>query len=103
MPARAAGIPYVYQVQDWWAPCARTNLLLTRSRALCPGPGPGECARCLPLTGLAPAGALQPRCSTAGAGALLRRALRDAAAVVMGSRFIADCYRALGWLPEDGS
>src|SRR6185295_6263873 len=31
---------------------------------------------------------------------LLRRALRDADAVVMGSSFIADSYRELGWLPE---
>jgi glycosyltransferase involved in cell wall biosynthesis len=30
---------------------------------------------------------------------LLRRALRDARAVVMGSGFIADSYRELGWLP----
>jgi O-antigen biosynthesis protein len=93
---RRRRIPYVYQVQDWWAPCARANLL-DATRALCPGPEAGRCTRCLPLTGIAPA-ALWNRVLYRRRYALMRRVLRDAAAVVMGSRFILDSYRELGWL-----
>lgn len=96
---RRRGIPYVYQVQDWWAPCARANLL-DATRALCPGPEAGRCTRCLPLTGIAPAG-LWNRLLYRRRYALMRGVLRDAAAVVMGSGFILDSYRSLGWL-EDG-
>lgn len=97
---RRRRIPYVYQVQDWWGPCARANLL-DASRALCPGPQPGRCTRCLPLTGLAPA-AVWNRVLYRRRDTLLRRVLQDASAVVMGSRFILDSYRALGWL-QDGT
>jgi GT2 family glycosyltransferase/glycosyltransferase involved in cell wall biosynthesis len=94
---RARRLPFVFQVQDWWEPCARANLLLP-SRELCSGPAPAKCSRCLPLTRVPPAAV------TNGAlyrwrWRLLRRALRAADAVVMGSRFIADSYRELGWLP----
>ena len=95
---RARRLPFVFQVQDWWEPCARTNLLLP-SRELCAGPGPGKCARCLPLTSLPPA-ALTNRSLYLWRGRVLRRALEAADAVVMGSRFIADSYRDLGWLPR---
>jgi glycosyltransferase involved in cell wall biosynthesis/GT2 family glycosyltransferase len=95
---RARGLPFVFQVQDWWEPCARANLLLP-SRELCSGPAPGKCARCLPLTGLPPA-ALTNRALYRWRWRSLRRALRDADAVVMGSGFIADSYRRLGWLPD---
>jgi GT2 family glycosyltransferase/glycosyltransferase involved in cell wall biosynthesis len=95
---RARRLPFVFQVQDWWEPCARANLLLP-SRELCSGPGPGKCSRCLPLTRLPPA-ALTNRALYGWRWRLLRRALADADAVVMGSRFIADSYRELGWLPE---
>ena len=49
--ARRRGIPVVYQAQDWWAACARANLL-DRERRLCSGPGLGKCSRCLPATAL---------------------------------------------------
>lgn len=94
---RARGLPYVFQLQDWWEPCARTNLLLP-DRELCRGPAAGKCARCLPLTRIPPA-AVTGRALYAWRWRVLRRALRDADAVVMGSRFIADSYRELGWLP----
>jgi len=94
----ARRLPFVFQVQDWWQPCARANLLLP-SRELCAGPAAGKCARCLPLTGLPPA-ALTNRALYRWRSRVLRRALQAADAVVMGSRFIADSYRELGWLPE---
>ena len=95
---RARRLPFVFQVQDWWEPCARANLLLP-SRELCSGPGPGKCSRCLPLTSIRPT-TLTNRALYRWRWRLLRRALRAADAVVMGSRFIAESYRELGWLPE---
>jgi O-antigen biosynthesis protein len=98
LPGLAArrGIPILYQVQDWWAPCARVNLL-DAERQLCPGPSPGRCAACLPLTGLPPAPLLN-RALYAVRGRLLRRALRQADAFVMGSQAIHRSYLDLGWL-----
>ena len=95
---RARRLPYVFQVQDWWEPCARVNLLLP-SRDLCSGPAAGKCSRCLPLTSIPPA-PLTNRALYRWRWRLLRRALGGAEAVVMGSRFIADSYRELGWLPR---
>jgi len=95
---RSRRLPFVFQVQDWWEPCARANLLLP-SRELCSGPAARKCSACLPLTRLPPRGVTNPGLY-AWRWRLLRRALRAADAVVMGSRFIADSYRALGWLPE---
>ena len=93
---RRRGIPLLYQIQDWWTPCARSNLC-DSARRLCSGPAPGKCAACLPLTGLPPAPSwnrLLYRYRTAAT----RRALRGAAAYVMGSRFIHDSYLRMGLL-----
>ncbi len=93
---RRRGIPLLYQIQDWWTPCARANLC-DRARRLCSGPAPGKCSACLPLTGLAPAPAWN-RALYRYRAAATRRALRGAAAYVMGSRFIHDSYLRLGLL-----
>ena len=93
---RRRGIPLLYQVQDWWTPCARANLC-DSARRLCSGPAPGKCAACLPLTGLPPAPAWN-RLLHRYRAAATRRALRGAAAYVMGSRFIHDSYLRLGLL-----
>ncbi len=99
LPAIAArrGIPIVYQLQDWWAACARANLL-DAERRLCSGPGLGKCSRCLPATGIPPA-ALWNRALYAERGRLSRRALAAADAFALGSRFLRDSYAALGLLP----
>jgi GT2 family glycosyltransferase/glycosyltransferase involved in cell wall biosynthesis len=94
--AARRGIPILYQVQDWWAPCARANLL-DAHRRLCSGPGAGKCSACLPLTGLPPAPLLNRALYTYRAAAM-RRALRKADAFVMGSRFIHQSYLDLGYL-----
>jgi GT2 family glycosyltransferase len=94
--ARRRGIPLLYQIQDWWTPCARANLC-DSARRLCSGPAPGKCAACLPLTGLPPAPAWN-RLLYRYRAAATRRALRGAAAYVMGSRFIHDSYLRLGLL-----
>jgi len=99
--AARRGIPILYQVQDWWAPCARANLLDAR-RHLCSGPAPGKCAACLPLTGLPPAPLLN-RLLYAGRAALMKRALRKVDAFVMGSRFIHQSYLDLGYLPPQAA
>ncbi|HEX9669445.1 MAG TPA: glycosyltransferase [Thermoanaerobaculia bacterium] len=98
--AAARRIPLLYQVQDWWTPCARANLL-DRARRPCSGPGLGKCAACLPLTGLPPA-PLWNRVLHAERRRAARRAFRRADAWLMGSRAIHDSYLALGLLrPED--
>jgi glycosyltransferase involved in cell wall biosynthesis/GT2 family glycosyltransferase len=89
-------IPYVYQLQDWWAICARSNLL-PPSRQLCAGPGPAKCGRCLPLTGLAPA-ALLNRLLYLYRARATKRALHRADAIVVGSAFTAASHRELGYL-----
>jgi glycosyltransferase involved in cell wall biosynthesis/GT2 family glycosyltransferase len=93
------GIPILYQVQDWWAPCARANLL-DAQRRLCSGPAAGKCSACLPLTGLPPA-PLVNRALYIYRAMAMKRALRKADAFVMGSRFIHQSYLDLGYLPPE--
>jgi GT2 family glycosyltransferase len=90
-------IPILYQIQDWWSPCARANLL-DAGRRLCPGPTPGRCSACLPMTAL-PGAPLLNRLLYAGRQRLTRAALGTADAFVMGSHAILASYRELGWLP----
>ncbi|HTQ81347.1 MAG TPA: glycosyltransferase, partial [Thermoanaerobaculia bacterium] len=94
------GVPIVYQVQDWWAACARANLL-DRDRHPCSGPGLRKCSRCLPMTGIPPRGLWNPALY-ALRGRLAHHALRLPSAFVMGSRAIEEDYRRLGLLqPND--
>ncbi|MFL6290910.1 MAG: glycosyltransferase [Thermoanaerobaculia bacterium] len=95
--AARQGIPIVFQIQDWWQPCARVNLLDAWGR-LCSGPGLGKCAACRPLTRVS----LLNRALYVYRFALMKKALRSAAAFVMGSRFIHRSYLDLGYLrPKD--
>ncbi|MFN7990196.1 MAG: glycosyltransferase [Thermoanaerobaculia bacterium] len=96
LEARRRGIPVVFQLQDWWAPCARVNFLHS-SGASCSGPSPLKCARCRPLTGLPPRGLTNPALHLLRA-ALMRRALA-AERFVAGSRFLARSWQEAGWLP----
>lgn len=98
--AAARGLPIVYQVQDWWALCARANRMQP-GVGLCPGPEAARCAACLPLTGLPPAPLLN-RGLYSYRRRLARNTLKLADAFVMGSRTIARDYRAAGLLPNDG-
>jgi glycosyltransferase involved in cell wall biosynthesis/GT2 family glycosyltransferase len=93
---RRRAIPLVFQLHDWWTPCARANLF-DRERRLCSGPAPGKCAACLPLTGLPPA-AVWNRLLYRDRAAVTRGALRAAAAYVLPSRFLRDSYLRLGLL-----
>jgi glycosyltransferase involved in cell wall biosynthesis len=95
--AARRGLPIVYQLQDWWAACARANLL-DRERRLCSGPGLGKCSWCLPLTRRRPA-ALWNRLLYLERRRRLRGALERADRIVAGSRAVVDSHRALGWLP----
>jgi GT2 family glycosyltransferase/glycosyltransferase involved in cell wall biosynthesis len=95
--AARRGIPILFQLQDWWQPCARVNLLDAWGR-LCSGPGLTKCAACRPLTRLP----LLNRPLYAYRFALMKSVLRKADAFVMGSRFIHRSYLDLGYLrPED--
>jgi len=93
---RRRNLPIVYQIQDWWAMCARANLWHVDD-SLCPGPSSARCAHCLPLTGLAPRGPLNNWMYRARRR-YLRRQLRLAAAYVMGSRAVHRWYSEAGFL-----
>ena len=90
------GIPIVYQVQDWWALCARSNLWRP-DNSLCPGPSPSRCAQCLPLTRLPPT-ALLNRSLYRLRARYIKRQLRKADAYVMGSQAIRTWYSGAGLL-----
>ncbi len=98
-PVTRRQLPMVYQVQDWWALCGRANLWRPDD-TLCPGPSPARCAACLPLTGLPPTTLLN-RSLYRYRATLARRCLRQADALVMGSRAIESDYRAAGLLASD--
>jgi glycosyltransferase involved in cell wall biosynthesis/GT2 family glycosyltransferase len=89
------GIPTVYQVQDWWALCARANLWRPDD-SLCPGPTSDRCATCLPLTGLPPRTLLNPLLYRLRM-AYLKRQVRAADAYVMGSNAIREWYSGAGF------
>ncbi|HEX6864292.1 MAG TPA: glycosyltransferase, partial [Thermoanaerobaculia bacterium] len=95
--AARRGIPILFQIQDWWQPCARVNLLDARGR-LCSGPGLAKCAACRPLTRFP----ILNQALYAYRFAAMKGVLRKADAFVMGSRFIHQSYLDLGYLrPED--
>lgn len=98
--ARRRGIPVVFQLQDWWLPCARVNMR-DAAGAPCSGPSPLKCARCRPLTGLPPAGLSNPLLHTLRAG-VFRRAMR-AERYLAGSRFLVRSFVEAGWLPGDAA
>ena len=89
-------IPVVYQVQDWWALCARSNLW-RENDTLCQGPKPERCSRCLPLTNLPPRTILNFFLYRVRRR-LMKRQLRKADAYVMGSHFIRSWYSDAGFL-----
>lgn len=97
-PVLARRLPLVYQIQDWWALCARVNLLQP-DRSICPGPTPARCAACLPMTAIPPV-RLWSNLLYRYRRHLARHLLRRADAYVMGSRFIAESYRDAGLLRE---
>jgi GT2 family glycosyltransferase/glycosyltransferase involved in cell wall biosynthesis len=88
--ARRMGIPIVQQIQDWWSLCGRVNLFDWQGQR-CSGPAIGKCARCAPLTGIAPA-PLWNRALHLMRRNAARAALRAADAYVMGSNFIRHNY-----------
>ena len=94
--AKKRKIPVLFQVQDWWQPCARVNLLDAWGR-LCSGPGLDKCPACRPLTRFPVNRALY-----AWRFVAMKSVLRKADAFVMGSKFIHQSYLELGYLrPED--
>ena len=97
--AKHLDIPIVQQIHDWWPLCARVNLCDVAWQR-CSGPGLGKCARCAPLTGIAPA-PLWNRALHLVRRSAARRALAAADAFVMASEFIHDDYVSAGLLPKN--
>lgn len=95
----------VYQIQDWWALCARASLFDPRfvsdPQYLCPGPKPSRCSRCLPQTAL-PGARLWNPLLYGYRQRLARQALAAADAYILGSLAIENDYRRAGLLrPSD--
>ncbi len=95
--AKRFGVPIVMQIQDWWPLCKRVNLF-DFAWQRCSGPGITKCARCAPMTRIAPA-PLWNRALHRLRRHAARRALSVADAFVMGSQFIRDDYERAGLLP----
>jgi glycosyltransferase involved in cell wall biosynthesis/GT2 family glycosyltransferase len=95
--ARSLGIPIVLQIQDWWFLCARVNLF-DRDWNRCSGPALGKCARCAPLTKIAPA-PLWNRVLHLMRRSAARRAVAAAETYVAGSAAIRDDYLRAGFIP----
>ncbi len=99
--ARRRRLPFVLHLHDWWLLCARANLL-DRDRRLCPGPAPGRCGACLPLTRVSPSPRLNRllnRTLYAVRGRRARSVLGAAGALVAGSTALLESFRSLGFLP----
>lgn len=91
--ARRMKIPIVLQIQDWWALCARVQLLDRQGRR-CTGPGEEKCAACATLTRVPPA-ALTNRGLHMIRRRAARAAVRAADAYVAGSQAIRRDYARL--------
>ena len=92
-------LPIVFQIQDWWLLCARTNLFDAAGR-VCSGPAAFKCARCLPATRLPPARLWSALLYSLRAR-LSRAIVRRADALIVGSQFIADSLDRLSLLPPE--
>lgn len=95
--ARDAGCRVVFQLQDWWALCARVNLFHRRG-VLCSGPGAARCSACLPLT-RAPGSRLWNPLLYRLRWHRMRRALAAADLLVAGSHHVVESHRQWGFLP----
>ncbi len=65
--AARRGVPVVFQLQDWWQPCARVNLL-HRDGYLCPGPTLATLRRLRAAHPAAAGDGVEPRCCTRRGG-----------------------------------
>jgi glycosyltransferase involved in cell wall biosynthesis len=81
------------QIQDWWALCARVNLM-DRDGNRCTGPSPSTCERCVTLTRVPPA-PITNRIVHAIRRAAARNALGACDAFVAGSNAIRSDYAGI--------
>jgi glycosyltransferase involved in cell wall biosynthesis/GT2 family glycosyltransferase len=96
--AKKLGIPIVLQIQDWWFLCARVNFFDSQWNR-CSGPGLAKCARCAPLTKIAPA-PLWNRVLHVLRRREARRAVGACDAFIAGSQSIGDDFTRAGILPK---
>ncbi len=99
--ARKLGIPIVLQIQDWWFLCARVNRF-DRDWNRCSGPAIAKCARCAPLTKIAPA-PLWNRALHIMRRLEAGRAVQACDAFVAGSAAIRDDFMRAGIIPHGKS
>jgi glycosyltransferase involved in cell wall biosynthesis len=99
---RAAGIPYVITLHDYWYGCANAQLLTNYDETVCAGPDARfvNCGRCaLARAGLpAPAAAgWLPAPLMARRNRLLREVFANAAQVVASTSFVLRAYGGMGF------
>ncbi len=98
---RAAGVPYVVTLHDYWFVCANAQLLTNYDQTVCAGPEPGwdNCGRCLLAWAGLPSPAGLGRVAAPLLGERRRRlqaALANAAAVIAPTHFVQQQYAAQG-------
>lgn len=94
---RRERLPYIVTLHDYWWVCANAQLVTNYSATVCAGPrGYVNCTRCAVARSGGQGAILAPALwgSLARRGALLRRGLEEAAALLVSARFVADWYAA---------
>jgi len=102
---KAAGLPYVISLHDYWYGCANAQLLTNDDGRLCRGPDAGHvnCGRCaLARAGLGGLTALAPAVAPlmARRGRALRQVFAGAAAVLASTEFVRRAYAGMGFPTE---
>jgi glycosyltransferase involved in cell wall biosynthesis len=101
--AKAAGLPTVLTMQDYWYVCANTKLLTNYDERLCGGPRWWlNCARCGASKLGSGAQWFSPALAPvfAARDLILRRVLQSADVLIAPSQFLRDTYVRLGAPPE---
>lgn len=101
---RAAGIPQIVTLHDYWYVCPNAQLLTNYDRTVCEGPAAWiNCGRCvLARAGLERGQWLAPAIAPllAQRAHKLQQVLAGAAALIAPTRFVAERYRRLGVAQE---
>lgn len=97
---RAAGLPFVVTLHDYWFPCANAQLITNYDNSVCDGPhwwlNCGRCALARAGLGDRPWLAATAAPLLGARSRLVRRGLEDAAGIIAPTQFVQRTYRELG-------